>query len=99
MLDTSPAGLTVSGNYGDDSGISDDFEHEYEADGASEHSGGSNNAAYGGGNYYQGHQSQDSAGSNGSRMSGYGQQSRLPSMDMGAILNRDINGRHDGSRR
>lgn len=97
MLDTSGHGLGVPGAYQDDSGIGDDFEAEYDADGASEHSRGSNCTGGMGGGYY-GHESHHSTGSSGSRMSGYGQQSRLPSIDMGIqnIINRsDINGRHD----
>jgi hypothetical protein len=70
----------------DDSGIGiDDLEAEYDADGASEHSGGSNSnhslgGSLGGGYGYQ-TQTQH-------RYQGH--QSRLPSMDMGidAIINR-----------
>ena len=68
----------------DDSGIGiDDLEAEYDADGASEHSGGSNsNNSLGGGYGYQTH--------NNHRYQGH--QSRLPSMDMGidAIINRPV---------
>ncbi|KAG9249062.1 hypothetical protein BJ878DRAFT_531424 [Calycina marina] len=69
--------LGVNGGYGDDSGIGDEFEAEFDADGASQHSGRSN-------------------GTNGTN-GYYGHHSRLPSisMEMGTILNRDINGRHD----
>src|SRR4051812_18895726 len=90
MLDTSShatGGSMDDGTYGvvDDSGI--DLEAEYDADGASEHSGGSN--GYGG--YSNGHQRIASGGSSGSGNSGRwygdgqgsGQGSRLPSMDMG----------------
>jgi hypothetical protein len=113
MLDTSSAASdpnslhSVHGTYGglDDSGIEIDLEAEYDADGASEHSGGSN--GYGG----YGHGRMDSGGSSasgrggggyygdvnggqgGSGLSGHG--SRLPSMDMGidAIINRPGGGR------
>jgi hypothetical protein len=87
MLDTNTMG-GGGGAYGDphhtdDSGIGiDDLEAEYDADGASEHSGGSNsNNSMGGGSY--GYQQPQQRG-------GYGHQSRLPSMDMGidAIINR-----------
>lgn len=87
MLDTNTMG--GGGAYGDphhtdDSGISiDDLEAEYDADGASEHSGGSNsNNSMGGGYGYQTQAQQ--------RRGGYGHQSRLPSMDMGidSIINR-----------
>jgi len=97
MLDTSSNSLGVSGAYQDDSGIGDDFEAEYDADAASEHSRGSAGTGGMSGGYY-GHQSHNSSGSSGSRMSAYGQQSRLPSIDMGIqnIINRsDINGRHE----
>ncbi|KAG0645603.1 hypothetical protein D0Z07_8506 [Hyphodiscus hymeniophilus] len=85
MLDPSSS-LNPGGAYDpqhtDDSGIGiDDLEAEYDADGASEHSGGSNsNHSLGGyGGYQQQHQTQR-----------YQHQSRLPSMDMGieAIINR-----------
>lgn len=92
MLDTSSHATSNSldGTYAglDDSGI--DLEVEYDADGASEHSGGSN--GYGA---YQ-HQRLDSGSSAGGSSRYYGDgQSRLPSMDMGidAIINRPGGGR------
>lgn len=74
----------------DDSGIGiDDLEAEYDADGASEHSGGSNSnnslVGGGGGFAFQGR----GQGQRGGGGEGYGHQSRVPSMDMGigAIIN------------
>src|SRR3954447_13498976 len=68
MLDTAShaTGGSIDGTYAglDDSGI--DLEAEYDADGASEHSGGSN--GYGG--YSHGHQRIASGGSSGSGNSG-----------------------------
>ncbi|KAH8598084.1 hypothetical protein B0O99DRAFT_591986 [Bisporella sp. PMI_857] len=70
MLDTSSNSLGVGGPYQDDSGIGDDYEApDYDADGVSEHSGGSHGNGLGGG--YYGHQSHDSQGSAGSRMSAW----------------------------
>jgi hypothetical protein len=107
MLDTSNPNINDIGAYDpqhtDDSGIGfDEGEAEYDADGASEHSGGSNSnnsligAGGGGGNmgngmgggmgYYQQSIQQQ-------QHRGYAQ--RLPSMDMGidAIINRPGGGR------
>lgn len=93
----------------DDSGYADDLEAEYDADGASDRSGGSvyqpeHHSHMSGGHGYS--QSGGSAGSMGMGMVGgmdlrgmdvrYAQhQSRLPSMDMGidAIINRPSGGR------
>ena len=108
MLDTSSAGSNdphLHGTYSglDDSGIEIDLEAEYDADGASEHSGGSNGyGAYG-------HGRMDSGGTGAGGRGGYygdvngvpsqngmgGHGSRLPSMDMGidAIINRPSGGR------
>src|ERR1700709_1727241 len=81
MLDTSSHATSNSldRTYGalDDSGI--DLEAEYDADGASEHSGGSNGYGY--------HQRLDCGGSSSSAGGRYygdgGGQGRLPSMDLG----------------
>ena len=86
MLDTQSGQLgAYDPRHADDSGIGiDELEAEYDADGASEHSGGSNSNNSMGGGYYQ---------NQGQQHRGY--QQRLPSMDMGidAIINRPNNQR------
>lgn len=103
MLDTSSANSdSLHGTYGglDDSGI--EIEAEYDADGASEHSGGSNGYGYGHGRMDSGGSSASGRGGgsyydigNGVQGGGGGHGSRLPSMDMGidAIINRPGGGR------